>query len=458
MRKKMWQSLCRVTVAAMLVVTSFLCPVKADSKTLDDLWNMLYSIDQALTSASTQRSGDLIYKFEILKQDFEYIFGTSASGQGDGHINYVYNNQSISGSTFNQAMGDLISQQNEILMSLVSRYVDASDPDNVVVQPGLFDRLTTIYNAVSSSASSDATIASYIDDITSETQQIRSILSEMNTYNIPLESLLAYNYFIRFNGATISANSLTKYPMVTIKESVSSAYNAQRRIYIPSGQTLVIAFLMYTNDDINSSSFIPYALNDTQLANIQVTYDYIAVSNTRRMYHVIVKNNNSSGKASVSFDFTYSSKNIIPFYLGLESLMSDEMQSAIMYYRRESNYQLLTDIRDAMYNSEDGLSWLQKIYNHLVGDPDSTNQTQQDIDSMNQKVDQLQTSLDNYSDQLEDNLDDVNPNSVLQEVNNMSGKVGFMSNLIQEVYSSFGAYSWLFLMPLIFGIILLFMG
>lgn len=457
MCKKLWQNLCSVTVAIAIIVTSFLRPVKADTKTLDDVWSMLNSIDQALTAASSTRSGDLIYKFTQLKNDFEYIFGTSASGQGDGHINYVYNNQSVSGSTFNQAMGDMISQQNEILMSLVSSYVDASDPDNVIVQPGLFDRLTTIYNAVSSSATSDATIASYIDDITSETQQIRSILQNMNTYNIPLESLVAYNYFIRYENASISVNSLTKYPIVNIKESVSGAYNTQRRIYIPADKTLVIAFLIYSNDSIDENSMPAYALNETMQAGIDVSYKFISISNTRRMIHVIVKNNFGS-RVSLSFDFTFTSKTIIPFYVGLEELMSDEMQSAIMYYSRESNYQLLYDIRDAVYSSDDGLSWLQKIYNHLVGDPDSNNKTQQDIDSMNQKVDQLQTSLDGYNDQFEAVQDDVDPSGLLTNIQGYSNQIGRGRNLIQDIYNSFGDIKWLFLLPLMIGLILLFVG
>lgn len=460
MLKKITVIICTLAIIFTMNMTSFLF-VKADTKTLDDVWSMLNSIDQALTAASSTRSGDLIYKFTQLKNDFEYIFGTSASGQGDGHINYVYNNQSVSGSTFNQAMGDMISQQNEILMSLVSSYVDASDPDNVIVQPGLFDRLTTIYNAVSSSATSDATIASYIDDITSETQQIRSILQNMNTYNIPIESLVAYNYFNQFEGASISVNSLTKYPMVNIKESVSNAYNAKRRVYIPKGHTLVIAFLLYSNDSIDQWHFIPYALNDEQQDNISVTYKFISISNTRRLYHVIVKNNYSA-QVSVSFDFTYSSKSIIPFYVGLESLMSEDMQSAIMYYSRESNYQLLYDIRDAVYSSDDGLSWLQKIYNHLVGNPDPDNQYNSNKDNLNDSIDDYVAIESQFNTDFKNNMIDVKTeiNNTGNMLQSLSMAASFVSNIIQKFYYNSNLYGFgiLFLLPLILGIALFFIG
>lgn len=456
MCKKLWQTLCSVTVAIAIIVTSFLRPVKADTKTLDDVWSMLNSIDQALTAASSTRSGDLIYKFTQLKNDFEYIFGTSASGQGDGHINYVYNNQSVSGSTFNQAMGDMISQQNEILMSLVSSYVDASDPDNVIVQPGLFDRLTTIYNAVSSSATSDATIASYIDDITSETQQIRSILQNMNTYNIPLESLCAYQLFLKMNNATVNVDSSLKYPIVNVKSSIDGQYITSRKFQIPAGKTVVLAFMNYNSNNLSANNMPFFTYNGNQSNDLSVAYSFIGLGSNRRLWHIVITNN-ANFKNDVSFDFPFN-VDVVPYYFGLENLMSSEMASAIMYYERESDNDLLHDIRDSLYNSDDGLSWLQKIYNHLIGDPDQNNKTQQDIDSMNQKVDQLQTSLDGYNDQFEAVQDDVDPSGLLTNIQGYSNQIGRGRNLIQDIYNSFGDIKWLFLLPLMIGLILLFVG
>lgn len=448
MCKKLWQILCSVTVAIAIIVTSFLSPVRADSHTTDDLYNVLVSIDQALTAPSSARNADLIYRFTLLKNDFEWLFGSSGSGAGDGHISYVYNNQSYSNMPFNYALGDLISQQNEILMSLVSSYVDASDPNNIVIKPGLFDRLTNIYNAVNSSAVSDAAIASDIDSLLSETNVIRStltniynLLTELADYQVPQESITAYSLFSRLGGNVLySDGQVSPYFKISGRSTEINISGTYYLAFYYSGWTAPIAS-MVTSGGVS--------------ANLSYKYEYL-VRNSN--YHLFVYTISGNGQFTFTVKDDAVNRYVIPIYFGHTTNMNQDMQMLLNVTSETLTTQRIQQVYNLLLDTSKNQSWLKSIYDYLIGDPDSTSQTQSDIDSMNQKVNQLQTSLDGYNDQFEAVQDDVDPSGLLTNIQGYSSQIGNGKSLMQDIYNSFGEIKWLFLLPLMIGLILLFVG
>lgn len=469
MCKKMWQSFLSVTVAIAIIVTSFLRPVYAETKTLDDLYNRLTNIYQALNGVSTSRPETVTYKVNELKRDIEWLFGAYGSGAGEGHISYVYNNQSYTNMPINYALGDMISQQNEILMSIVSSYVDASDPDNPVVRPGLFAKVDNLASLIASGNGTDVQIEADLDGVLSDLNSIKSYMQTIISLNeqsfYDLESFTAYHLFAKQGWDGTFDITTFNYPALDITTipatDYSGSYNAYKRISVKSGDTVLISFYsnMYLlqasngvslNSGNNRSIYWHSSSGSSDIEAKLIDYQTERVTNSGYLYHLFFTNNSSTTQF-ISFDILMNGPTtiyIIPFYAGSTRFLSDHMKSVIQY----DNDILLKDLQ------ETNETWFQRIYNHLIGDPDSSNKTQQDIDSMNDKVSDIQDSLDNYSGQLDQNIDQVNPSGLLTNVQQQGQKVNFLSGIIQQVFTSFGSYSWLFLLPLVFGLILLFMG
>lgn len=450
--KRLWQIVVSLSVIVTLCATSFLLPVKAADATLNDLYNLLNSIDQALSAPSSNRSTDLIYRFTQLKQDFEWLFGKYGDGQGDGHINYMLNNQSVAGSTMSIAMGDLISQQNDILMTLASSYVDASDPDNVVVKPGVLSQLTNILNGINSNSITDSSILTTVNSMLSDTTSMKNTINNIYQllfdrigFDIPVYSWSLFDGILR--SKSLSYINVDKYGcFIKGSDIVNQKWRFNTRSNSP-------VYILYAVSQYNA--VISNLIDESNNGSISL----LRTLNSNSLYFKLYKIE-ASGWFTVEMPYNTSSTSnrIYPIYFGPTENLPNELEYLLGPYFSNVQSELLKAILNDLQDSSDNVSWLQKIYNHIVGDPDNSNKTQQYIDSMNDKVSDIQDSLDNYSGQLDQNIDNVNPSSLLRKVEEQGNKVNFLSGIMQRVYLSFGDYAWIFLVPLVMALILLFMG
>lgn len=423
---RLWQIVVSLSVVVTLCATSFIFPAHAQTEldvlvstnsyvqhTYQELLNLIRdvrNIGQNIGDDSDQQSiQECVNKFA----DFESAIQTAllATYQQNSDFGNLYYLLSDFESIANQ-----VRQQTSLLESLIS----VSGSGSASSFSGL---IADIYNVVDEA------------------------LAVSNLYFYDFESLSAFILWSFYPGSSFAGN-LNGYPAISIPsgENANPSYNVVNRIYSYPNSDIMLAF--YTNTNFTRENF-PFSFSDPSLSsNISVSYSEYVFSQYRRLERVIVHN---SGNTGVELSFTWTgigTRVVVPVYFGDVRFLSDRMQSITQY----DPDILLKDLQ------ETNISWFERIYNVLVGDPDTSNQVNQDIESLIDKVSDIQDSLDNYSDQLDSNIDFINPSSLLQKVDQQGQKVNFLSGIIQQLYGSFGEYAWIFFVPLIMALILLFMG
>lgn len=459
MCKKLWQTLCSVTVAIAIIVTSFLC-VKADQAA--DVASILSKVNSIYS-----RLGTMNTKMSYGGQDFTWF------------LNEIWGDTLDISTSITQFEADIA-----VIQGNTQQYIDGdpTDSDTLLLATSYWEQIVQLlaesYNKMNVMAGSTAEEVQQLTQINNKLVSLQqtaisiqgtlnSMASDISTIRmladydfIDQESLTAYHIFQNHGWDGTFNYSQFKYPSLDIpgisNVNYSGSFNQEKRISVLPHDTSVIAFycdLYLLQGPVNSGnnrSIYYYVMNDASGVTVELTSE----QSERVTYHgyllKIFIHNDSDALRFVSFDILYNQGNmyIVPLYAGSTRFISNRMKSIIQY----DNDILLKDLQQT------NETWFDKIYRVIVGDPDSTNKTQQDIDSMNQKVDQLQTSLDGYNDQFEAVQDDVDPSGLLTNIQGYSNQIGRGKNLMQDIYNSFGDIKWLFLLPLMIGLILLFVG
>lgn len=465
MLKRITVIICTLAIIFSMNMTSFLS-VKADTYTIDDLYNRLTNIYQALNGPNTNRRETTVYKINELKNLIDYMFGQT------GHYDYVVNNQPVSGATFEVLMEDMMKQNNEILMSICSSYVDASDPDNVVVKPGLFAKIDNLASLLSAGNGTDIQIENDLDGIISDLSSIKSYLQTIIQLNeqsfYDLESFSAYHLFSKHNWDGTFDLTTFNYPALDLAGVSASNYNPafdqNKRLSISPNDTVVVAFYSNTyflqnggvsglNSGNNRSIYWSSMSGSTDITAELIGSETERVTYYGYLYKLFFKNESSTIQF-VSFDFLLNAGTfyLIPFYVGSTRYLSDHLKSVIQY----DNDILLKDLQ---VTNE---TWFERIYNQLMGNTDPNNQYDSNKESLNDSIDDYVAIESQFNTDFKNNMIDVkteinNTGTMLQS---LSMAASFVSNIIQKFYynSNLYGYGILFLLPLILGIALFFIG
>lgn len=454
---RLWQIVVSLSVVVTLCATSFIFPVYAQTEldvlvstnsyvqhTYQELLNLIRdvrNIGQNLGDDSSQQSiKECVNKFA----DFESAIQTALLA--------TYEQTSDFGNIY----------------YLLSDFVTITN--NVKEQTSKLDALLSVSGSGASVSYSGVIvdIKNLLDDVNSNVIAINDQLNKFNKWNISIDSLPAYLFFVRYPNSAIDINaSWLNYPFVLFKDFDPGSFSDTYRCFVNDNSDFVLCWIGGTF--INSSRFNVYT------SGIDVSSSSYSLPYGGRYINSIIVHNNSNNSGYICFSFNFGqssgSTRIAPIWIGNGSFIPNDVKALIQYrgssylnYDEELDYilerlsSINSSIVSGLIDPSDNKSWLQKIFNFISGDPDSSNQVQRDIDSMNDKVSDIQDSLDNYSDQLDSNIVNINPSSLLQKVEEQGNKINFLSGIIQQVYLSFGVYAWIFLVPLVMALILLFMG